>query len=146
MPTKATPTHEETARESLVQEQPRQDGDQDRPDADEHRRRSCVDAPLARVERDVVRAEPEQPANEEWDADLAQRVAAREALAACQADDREGDDGDGEPAERECARRIAASGGADTDEGRAPEEDGDACCAERRVVASPGGKVGGGFH
>ena len=47
------------------EQQAREDRDQDRPDVDEHRGRACVDAALARVQRDVVGAEPEQPADEQ---------------------------------------------------------------------------------
>ena len=60
--------------------------------------------------------------------------------------DGEGDDGDREAAERQRAGRVAAPGRPDADEGRAPEEDGDAGSAERRVVARARRELGCGFH
>jgi len=56
--------HEQRPRESFAQKGGGQDHDQDRPDADEHRGRSGVNAPLGLIEDDVVETEPDQAGDE----------------------------------------------------------------------------------
>jgi hypothetical protein len=80
-------TRKQRARKTFPQEHAGEDRDQDRPDAHEHRGRARVDAALARIQHQVVRAEPEQAAGDERSRDGAKFRAFGQPLPANGADD-----------------------------------------------------------
>ena len=129
---------DEAWRKALAQDEAGEDGDQDRPDVDEHRGRARVHASLGLVESDVVEAEPED-ADE---GDHSQITSRGQRLAAPENDQPERQARDRQPAERERAGREVLSCVADADERRGPERDGDECGAEGEQALAIGGRTG----
>jgi hypothetical protein len=132
---------------ALPQQQAGEDRDQHGANVDEHGGGTRIHATLAGVERDVVRAEPEQSADEERRAGHTQLLPAREPLALRDAERAHRDDCDAEPAERQGARRERGAGRADPDERGRPEDDGHERRADRTDVGARGLSGGGaGCH
>src|SRR5438552_3288855 len=78
---------EERARKALGEDDARERRDEDRADVDEHGGSACVDAAFARVQGDVVGAEPQEPAEHEAGPDSAKLGTRRPALAPSGGDD-----------------------------------------------------------
>ena len=123
---------EEPAREALAEERPGEKRDQDRAEADEHRRRAGVDLPLAGVQEEAVPGEPEEAA----DGDR-REVAPRGERLSFDGDHQAEDDArDDHAQERERPRREVVSGGADPDEARRPEDERDARRRDRQRLGA----------
>jgi hypothetical protein len=131
-----TTAGQQSAREPFAEQGAGKEGDQDRPDVDEHRGGAGVDSPLARVQGDVVGGEPEEAA----ETDQRQVARARERLPPCEDEQPEDQAADEEPAERERRGREVVACGSDPDERRRPQHEGDRHGAGGEPVHAPRGR------
>ena len=111
---------QQALREALAEEQPGEEGDEDRAGVDEHRRGARVEIPLGLVQRDVVHGEPEQARGD----DQRQVAARRPAQPADQDDDAQRDRPDGQPPQGQRPGREVVDDRPDPDERRRPERHG----------------------